>query len=523
MAGEHNVPKDLFEMVPSSQLSAWAKDPKAVQEATLLDICARAKDTEFGREHDFCGIRSAEDFRVRVPVTGFDDYRGAIERMKRGEGDILFTGPASYFAVTSGTTGEAKFIPDSPTGEQVKDLVVRYRRQETGRLIAQGAPDTRFEGAKAFVIVNSGTYSMTEGGIPAGAASGRTAAQSKQSPLIIVPAYLFDSVDVSTESMNYVDVLMSVANRDVVGAILNNVAHFHTLWSQFTDEPAPYISDIRNGTISCDLSPESRCELEAAWKADPERADELEALVASPDGLTVEGVWPRFGYVRCWLAGSVGRFAEEFRGLFPERTLWLDWGYGASEGKFNIPCMPGSPAGYPAVFGYYFEFLRPGEEVPLTLEETCAGERYELVVTSYSGLYRYNIHDLVEIGQTADGAKTMHFVCKTSDKVTIAGHTLFSGDVIDLVRDFEAAHPASFLHAFRAKVEEDGLVMYVEPSGELDDSAFAAFATERLATYGIRLHRVERLDAGAGDAAMIVRDAERVKTVNSTKVQIFMH
>lgn len=505
------------------QLIAWAKDPDRIQEATLLEIVGRAADTEFGRAHGFAEITSITDYRKRVPVTEFGDYVETIERLKNGDQDIIFGGRASYFAVTSGTTGKAKYIPDSPVGERVKDLVVAYRRIEANRMIEEFAPKTRFPGAKVFVIVNSGIYTMTEAGIPTGAASGRTATQAGKSPLIIVPAALFDTLDITTESMNYVDMLMSVANRHVTGAILNNVDHFHTLWREFTDDPAPYIADIRCGTISCDLTPESRAMLEAAWAADPERADELEALAASTGGLTVAGVWPHFGYVRCWLAGSVGRFAEEFRSLFPADTLWLDWGYGASEGKFNVPCAPDSPAGYPALFGYFFEFLKPGEKVPLLLSETRAGERYELVVTSHSGFYRYNIHDLVEIGETADGAKTLYFICKTSDKVTISGHTLFSGDVIDLVRDFEAAHPETFLHSFRAKAEAGGLVMYVEPNGDLDDAAFFSFASKRLAALGVRLTRVERLDKGAAETAMIVRDKERGRTVNSTKAQIFIH
>lgn len=494
-----------------------------VQEDTLLAIVGRAKDTEFGRAYGFADIHGVEDYRKRVPVTEFDDYRDAIERMKRGEENILFPGKAVFFAVTSGTTGHAKFIPESATGELVKDLVVQMRKMERERILEEEAPETRFPGARAFIIANSATYTKTEGGIPAGAASGRTAASAgKKSTLLAVPPELFGATDISTESMNYVNLLFTVASRDVVGTILNNVAHFHTLWDQFASDPEPFLTDIQNGTISVELSDRDRSFAMAAWKADPKRAAELRGILRERGSLNVVDVWQRFRYVGCWLSGSVGRFAEEFSYLFPEDTLYLDWGYGASEGKLNIPFISGSPAGFPVSFGYFLEFLEIGKTTPLLLSETKAGMRYEIILTSYSGFYRYNLHDIVEIGMNADGLRTVHFVCKATDQVTIDGHTLYSGDVIDMVRAYEKDHPETFFHIFRGKAVDDGLVMYVEPTGAYDESQFVSFARERLQELGISLKRVERLDQGAGDKAMVVKDAERVKTVNTTKVQIFI-
>jgi len=49
-------------------------DPVATQERTLLGLVGRARDTRFGRDHDFARIRSVADFQARVPLRQFEDF-----------------------------------------------------------------------------------------------------------------------------------------------------------------------------------------------------------------------------------------------------------------------------------------------------------------------------------------------------------------------------------------------------------------------------------------------------------------
>ncbi|KMQ63708.1 hypothetical protein ACM40_02625 [Chryseobacterium sp. BLS98] len=86
------------------------------QEALLLSLVKTAQKTLFGREHDFENIHSTEDFQNKVPVADYEDLKPYIERVKKGQANILWTETPEYFAKTSGTTSGSKYIPISKEG-----------------------------------------------------------------------------------------------------------------------------------------------------------------------------------------------------------------------------------------------------------------------------------------------------------------------------------------------------------------------------------------------------------------------
>jgi hypothetical protein len=89
----------------------WASKPHETQQNVFADLIARARDTSFGRDHDFDQIRSHEDFVSRVPVRDYEGLRAYVDRIREGEENVLWPGKPLYFAKTSGTTSGAKYIP----------------------------------------------------------------------------------------------------------------------------------------------------------------------------------------------------------------------------------------------------------------------------------------------------------------------------------------------------------------------------------------------------------------------------
>ncbi|MBV8324675.1 GH3 auxin-responsive promoter family protein [Chryseobacterium sp.] len=94
----------------------FKKNPEKNQEDLLISLITTAKKTLFGREHDFENIRSVKDFQDRVPVADYEDLKPYIERVKKGQANILWTDTPEYFAKTSGTTSGSKYIPISREG-----------------------------------------------------------------------------------------------------------------------------------------------------------------------------------------------------------------------------------------------------------------------------------------------------------------------------------------------------------------------------------------------------------------------
>lgn len=508
--------KTPMEKMPVA-LRKMAGQAGTVQEATLMDILARSADTEIGRRLGFARIGSAAEFVEKVPVTDYGDYREAVERLKLGEGDILFPGRASVFMMTSGTTGVAKYIPDSAAGAGVKAMVSNLRTVEMVRMLpAIMAPGTRF-----LAIANGDVYGRTEGGIPIGSASGQAATEGSMTERMLPPPAVLGLSGADGGAVDDLFILYGLAEKRVVGVVCNNLTHFAKLKKKLDADPRRYIAMIREGRLPDALTAAEKASLGATWTARPDRAEELSAILKERGSLGIPAVWPELGAVSCWLSSGVGRCVKELRSLFSEDTLYMEWGYGASEGKFTIPGEPGVSRGYPAVFGYYFEFipLDGGDPIPLT--QTVPGQRYELVVTSYSGLYRYNMHDIVRVDRDALGLPTMDFVCKASEKVTVGGATLYSGDLMDVVGDYED-RTGDLVRFFQAKVAGGSLDLIVEPvDPAMDREAFARAMAGGLKDRGIALGQIDWKAAGYQDS-LYGYHLKNGKSVNQTKLPVFV-
>ncbi len=94
----------------------FKKNAEYNQEKLLLSLVDTAKKTLFGREHDFENITSVADFQNRVKISDYEDLKPYIERVKKGQANILWTDVPEYFAKTSGTTSGSKYIPISKEG-----------------------------------------------------------------------------------------------------------------------------------------------------------------------------------------------------------------------------------------------------------------------------------------------------------------------------------------------------------------------------------------------------------------------
>ena len=101
----------IFAKTIRKQIDNWASKPEATQEKIFQDLIEKAKNTKFGKDHDFKNIKSYSDFAKKVPVRDYEELRFYVDKMVAGEPDILWPGKPLYYAKTSGTTSGAKYIP----------------------------------------------------------------------------------------------------------------------------------------------------------------------------------------------------------------------------------------------------------------------------------------------------------------------------------------------------------------------------------------------------------------------------
>ena len=102
-----------FAQQVARQISRLSKDDAAIdaQEAVFKHLILRGSKTAFGRDHHFTNIKNYNDFKNNVPIRDYEALKPYVERVKKGEKDVLWTGKPAYFAKTSGTTSGMKYIP----------------------------------------------------------------------------------------------------------------------------------------------------------------------------------------------------------------------------------------------------------------------------------------------------------------------------------------------------------------------------------------------------------------------------
>lgn len=158
-------------------VNRWKKNAVAAQQETMLQLIDTARDTAFGKDHQFSSIKNYEDFKKQVPVRDYEQLRPYIDRVVAGEQDVMWKGKPAYFAKTSGTTSGAKYIPIS------KESMPEHIKAARNALLTYIHETGKADFVNGKMIFLQGSPVMTEkNGIKVGRLSGIVAN--------LVPAYL---------------------------------------------------------------------------------------------------------------------------------------------------------------------------------------------------------------------------------------------------------------------------------------------------------------------------------------------
>jgi hypothetical protein len=101
----------LFAQKIYRKTQLWATNPVETQQRVFEDLIRQAKNTQFGIDHHFDQIKTFEDFSKNVPVRDYEALKVYVDKVVKGEENVLWKGKPLYFAKTSGTTSGAKYIP----------------------------------------------------------------------------------------------------------------------------------------------------------------------------------------------------------------------------------------------------------------------------------------------------------------------------------------------------------------------------------------------------------------------------
>jgi GH3 auxin-responsive promoter len=141
-----------------NQIEIFKKYPVETQQETLYKLLAKAAKTEWGEKFNFSTIASIKDYQSRFPIQTYNDIIPYVERLRKGETNLLWPGEIKWFAKSSGTTStKSKFIPMSREALEdchyraAKDILVIYAMQR---------PDTRIFSGKSLTL--GGSHRMNQ-------------------------------------------------------------------------------------------------------------------------------------------------------------------------------------------------------------------------------------------------------------------------------------------------------------------------------------------------------------------------
>ncbi len=348
-----SIAAKIFARKIYKQTLRWAEKPVETQQKVFKNLIENAQNTQFGKDHHFDKVKTFEDFQKLVPVRDYEDLKSYVEKIVKGEADILWKGKPLYFAKTSGTTSGAKFIPLTKESmpyhiEAARNAILHYIN-ETGK--------ADFVDGK--MIFLQGSPILTEKyGIKFGRLSGIVAH--------FVPKYLQKNRMPSWET--------------------NCIDDWETKVDAIVDETIKEDMSVISGIPSWVQMYFERLEKKSGGKKIGEIFKNFNLFIYG--GVNYEPYRAKFEQM-------IGRKVDSIE-LFPASEGFF--AYQDSQKEKGMLLLLNS--------GIFYEFIKADEffnENPkvYTIGEVEVGVNYVLIISTNAGLWRYNIGDTVKFTSLA--------------------------------------------------------------------------------------------------------------------------
>ncbi|MBQ5863306.1 MAG: GH3 auxin-responsive promoter family protein [Peptococcaceae bacterium] len=464
----------------------------AIQDAVLADILAMAKDSAYAKENGFANVQTKEEFLQKAPISDYNDYRPYICDNLKNDAGQLTAQETVYYLLSTGMSNQGKYYPETRLGALARQLNIDIWNM----MVMQTVPTVNPTNMKLMAVMTCLPLDQAENGIVVRRTSGQAAKELwERHPQFYVYPYEFLEAQLPEDDKDYMAALYVLKEKKFNKLCCNNMAYFGNILDWIEKRPNTMIQDIRTGTMSVNLPIETWEQLAPSFEADPARADELQALLDEYGKLPLEKVWPDFAFVGTWMSGTAGMLAKAVRRRLPASVKWIAESYGASEGMFTLPREFDNAAGPLASFVGYFEFLPLDQSSgPVNMTEVEIGKYYELIVTTYSGLYRYNLHDIVRVdGFTGDTAN-VEFVCRSSDILELRNQRLYGFEFLELMEQVQNDSQCP-MTIYQAYVEDGALSVIVQPDhAECNGEGLYASLQRITASKGIPLGNLYLMD-----------------------------
>jgi hypothetical protein len=416
-------------------------------------------------------------------MQSYEDLRTHIEAQDRTRRAELNAERPGLFAQTSGTTGQPKFIPIL---RETQTRIRTYQRLFTFSQY-QGVPDI-FEGR---ILVLSGQ--SVEGRLPTGTPYGSMSGLLYESlPLPIKQRDVLSPrvralTDVNTKYRQVAACMLAEPSLSVLASpnpstLLKLMDLIRQYYSDFVDALSSRSGRAAKGVV-------------VAPQLSSRRLAHLKTYLGQEERLTFAALWPNVRAVITWMGGNCGVLIPRLKTLLPENTALIEMGYLSSEclGSLNVDVVNNRCV--PTFCDNVFEFVpltewETADPRTLTLDQLEIGEKYQVLVTTPAGLYRYVMNDIVEVTGRFNRTPTIRFVQKGKGVTNITGEKLYEHQVVEAVETvLSASDLACQFYVVLADVQMAGYTLYLEQA--VVPSSFSNEVDEQLARMNVE-YRAKR-------------------------------
>ncbi|NQU35150.1 MAG: GH3 auxin-responsive promoter family protein [Bacteroidetes bacterium] len=334
------------------QIELFNKYPIDVQNEVFKKLISTAKDTEWGKKYDYKTINSVSDYQSRVPISSYEDIKPMVDRLRKGEQNILWPEEITWFAKSSGTTSsKSKFIPVSPSALE----------------------ECHFKGGKDMLAMYFNLYPESE---------------------------LFEGKSlVMGGSRN----ILEVSNTQYIEGDLSAILmHNLPFWAQFKRTPSLTIALMDEWENKLELMAESTMNHDVrSISGVPSWMLVLLRMILKKSGKkNLHEVWPN---LEVFFHGGINfePYRAQYNSIIGSDSMAYSNTYNASEGFFAIQDQRESTDLQLMLdYGIYYEFLpvsgiNAGEMETIQLSGVEVGVNYALIISTNAGLWRYMIGDTV--------------------------------------------------------------------------------------------------------------------------------
>ena len=409
------------------KFNGYTSKAMETQLESLMKILDRNKDCELGKKYGFADIHSFEEYQDKVPLSTFEDYAPLIDRMvEKDEQNIITSDKVIRYCSSSGSVGKPKLQPK--TFQDLWNLhccglvptnacAARYFRERGEKFYPTYGP----------LLLSLNGHKLKNGMMCNGA--GQLPYNNIKSLLKFITCTPMDILypeDEENTDIPYFQLRFALPSKKVSflgGMVITLVT---TMFEYLENNWEMICNDIEKGTIDPSVRcPESLRKKYGHMKPNPKRADELRCEFRKGFDMEVpiaKRIWPRLSWANGMVASSLSVYLDKLRRYVGDLPLH-NMGYAASEGFMGM-CVNLNEDDYVLLpRSIIYEFLpvdAPEDTRPLTLDQIEVGKDYEIIVTNFSGLYRYRILDIIRVTGTYNQSKRIKFLYRSNMGLNVA-------------------------------------------------------------------------------------------------------